>query len=74
METAVFGEGPGFQEMGRSQYIIGWQCFMEGMISKEIFTLQEDYIILVNGKLTLNQWAQGLVVELLKVTHGQWLY
>ena len=43
METAVFGAGPGFREMGRSQDLIGWRRFMEGMISKEILPLQEDH-------------------------------
>ena len=47
---------------------------MEGMITKEILPLQEDYIALGTGKLTINQWAQGLVIKLLEVTHGQWLY
>jgi hypothetical protein len=74
METAVFGAGPGFREMGRSQDLIGWRRFMEGMISKEILPLQEDHITLGNGKLTIDQWSQGLVVKLLEVTHGQWLY
>ena len=60
--------------MGRSQDQIGWRRFMEGMISKEILPLQEDYIALGTGKLTIDQWAQGLVIKLLEVTHGQWLY
>ena len=60
--------------MGRSQDAIGWRRFMKGMISKEILPLQEDHITLGHGKLTLDQWAQGLVIKLLEVTHGQWLY
>ncbi len=74
METVVFGSGPGFCEMGRSQDLIGWRRFMEGMITKEILPFQEDHITLGHGKLTIDQWAQGLVVKLLEVTHGQWLY
>ena len=74
METAVFGAGPGFRVMGRSQDAIGWRRFMEGMISKEILPLQEDHITLGHGKLTLDQWAQGLVIKLPEVMHGKWLY
>ena len=47
---------------------------MEGMISKEILPLQEDYVDLGECKLSLEDWAKGLVVTLLEVTHGQWLY
>ncbi len=47
---------------------------MEGIISKEILPLQEDFIKLGNEKLTLDQLAQGVVFKLLEVTHGQWLY
>ncbi len=60
--------------MSRSQDTIGWRRFMGGMILKEILPLQEDYITLGNGKLTLDQWVQGLVFKLFEVTHGQWLY
>ena len=47
---------------------------MEGMISKEILPLQEDYVELGLCKLGLDSWAQGLVVKLLEVKHSQWLY
>jgi len=44
------------------------------MISKEILPIQGDYVNLEQCKLTLKAWATGLVVKLLEVTHGQWLY
>jgi len=43
---------------------------MEGMILKEILPLQEGYIALDAGKLTLDQWVQGLVIKLLEVTQA----
>ena len=47
---------------------------MEGMVSKRIVSLQEDYVDMGECKLTLDKWTQGLVVRLLDVTHGQWFY
>ena len=47
---------------------------MEGMFTKEMMPIQADYVELGECTLTLDKWAQGLVVKLLKVTHGQWLY
>jgi len=47
---------------------------MEGMISKEILPLQEQFVDAGGCKLSLDAWAQGLVTKLLEATHGQWLY
>ncbi len=47
---------------------------MEGMISKEILPIQQDYVDLGERTLSLEAWAHGLVVKLLEVNHGQWLY
>ena len=74
MEDITYGWGSGFGEMGRSQNLIGWRRFMEGMITKEMLPIQSVYVDLGESTLTLDIWAQGLVVKLLKVVHGQWLY
>ena len=47
---------------------------MEGMISREIVPIQADYVKRGGCTLSVDTWAKGLVVKLLKVTHGQWLY
>ena len=74
MEDITRDMGPGFREMGRSQDKIGWQRFMEGMISKEMIPIQADHVEMGACKLTLEAWSQGLVIKLLEATHGQWLY
>ena len=66
--------GDQWQAIGRSQDIIGWRRFMEGMISKEIIPLQRAYLGAVGSTWTVGSWAKGLIVKLLEVTHGQWLY
>ena len=47
---------------------------MEGMFTKEMMPIQADYVELGKCTLSLDKWAQGLVVKLLEITHGQWLY
>ena len=47
---------------------------MEGMFTKEMMPIQADYVKLGKCTLTLDKWAQELVVKLLEVTHRQWLY
>ena len=47
------------------------------MISKEMLTIQEAYMKRERGgrsTLSVEKWAQHLVVSLLEVTHGQWIY
>ena len=47
---------------------------MEGMVSNEVITLQAKFVALGNCVLSLNAWAKELVIKLLEITHGQWLY
>jgi hypothetical protein len=64
-----------YKRMARSQDAIGWRRFMEGMISKEILNLY--YSTSWDSEEDLpepSMWSKGLVVKLLEVTHGQWLY
>ena len=47
---------------------------MEGMVSSEVLKIQRDFVDLGNCSLSLDIWAKGLIIKLLEVTHGQWLY
>jgi hypothetical protein len=66
MASAMHNVPPQFQAFGQSQDVIGWQRFLEGMISKEILVLQQQFYA-VKG-------SSGLITRLLEITHGQWLY
>ena len=63
-----------FHGMASSQDKIGWRRFMEGMISLGVVAIQRDYLSLHGLLWKLDRWASGLVIKLLEVTHGQWLY
>ena len=47
---------------------------MEGMVSADILEIQSDFVDFGRCLLWLDIWAKGLVMKLLEVTHGQWLY
>ena len=47
---------------------------MEGMISRRIVDIQRDFLRVKGLSWKLDKWASGLVVKLLEITHGQWLY
>ena len=47
---------------------------MEGMIPKAAVMIQSETEDASNCRLTVKAWSAGLVVKLLEVTHGQWLY
>jgi hypothetical protein len=63
-----------FRGMAISQDRIGWRWFMEGMISRGMVTIQSEYLHNNGINWKLNCWASGLIIKLLEVTHGQWLY
>ena len=44
------------------------------MISKEIVKLQKSFVDLGGCSMSLDKQTQRLVVQLLDVTHSQWLY
>ena len=62
-----------YARMAASQDIIGWRRFMEGMISYEVVKVQQQYFNFHNARRSAEEWAKGLVVKLMEVTHGQWL-
>ncbi len=66
--------GPNYLAFGRSQDVIGWRRFMEGMVSKQLGKIQAYYLLATGSRLSLATWSRTLVVKLLEVTHGQWLY
>ena len=47
---------------------------MEGVISKDISVLQHKHTRISGFVHLMNKWSWGLVVKLLEITHGQWLY
>ncbi len=47
---------------------------MEGMISIRMREIQRQYHISEGTRTSPERWAQGLILKLLEVTHGQWLY
>ena len=47
---------------------------MEGMLSQELVELQKYALVETESRLTIDKWAKELVIRLLEITHGQWLY
>jgi hypothetical protein len=47
---------------------------MEGMLAKKMVCIQEDYHDYTGEGIAGLAWARQLVVRLLEVTHGQWIY
>jgi hypothetical protein len=53
---------------------IVWRRFMEGMICTQVVSIKHTYQRLCGTNCTLKSWAIGLVIKLMEITHGQWLY
>ncbi len=47
---------------------------MEGMVGKKIFGTQEAYLLIEGTHTSAPNWLTGLILKLLKTTHGQRLY
>ena len=68
------GKGARFEKLAQSMDSIGWRRYMEGMVSAEILEIQSDFVDFGRCTLSLDIWAKGLMMKLLEITHGQWLY
>ncbi len=62
------------REFAISQNKIGWGNFMVGIISTKLFGIQDSYLWVRGSAWLSERWATGLIMQLLQVTHGQWIY
>ena len=47
---------------------------MEGMVSKQVLSIQKSYADINGLALSSEEWTKGLAIKLMEATHGQWLY
>jgi hypothetical protein len=63
-----------YRKLAKGQDEIGWRRFLEGMIHSDFCKIQHSHYMLCGQRKTGKWWAQQLVIKLLEITHGQWLY
>ena len=56
------------------QDILGWQNFIEGRFLRYMVQLQREYLSDRDTWRTAETWARGLIEQLLRLTHRQWLH
>jgi hypothetical protein len=52
---------------------LGWQNFVEGRILSYYVDIQRSYLATQKTYLTAEGWAKGIIEQLLRITHKQWL-
>jgi hypothetical protein len=74
MSDIVWGLERQYHNLAKSQDMICWRQFMEGMVALEIRQIHNTYSLVEGSAVNLVSWTRGLVIKLLKITHEQWLY
>ena len=74
MEAICFGRPSRFSALVRSQDEIGRQRLLEGMVLVEIATLQQHHLQVSGSRMSIGGWVTGLIIKILEITHGQWMY
>lgn len=74
MSSITWGLPLRYRLMAQSVDKIGRRRFMEGMIPKEIRKIQETFVLVEGASTSPVTWSTGIIVKLLEVVHGQWLY
>jgi hypothetical protein len=65
---------PIFRDYAASQDIIGWDGFVTGMVSSKLLPLQSAILHSSRSSCNAMWWISGLIMQLLQVTHTQWIY
>jgi hypothetical protein len=65
---------PVMQNLARSQDIIGWDLYMMGMLSTQMAAVQSVYLLQHQSARPVLKWLSGLIMQLLQMTHCQWIY
>jgi len=63
-----------YRLMAWDQDEIGWRRFMEGMVASGLREIQTDFSRTEGSRMSPTQWSVGIIIKLMEVTHGQWLY
>ncbi len=74
MSDIVWGLERLYHNMAKSQDAIGWRRFMEGMVALEMQQIQDTHSTVKGSVVSLVSRTTGLVIKLLEINHGQWLY
>jgi len=70
----IVGHQLQYRRLAASVDCIGWRRLFEGMISKELVELQKFALVESESRMTVDSGAKALVIKLIEVTHGQWIY
>ncbi len=71
MTKICYDKAHHYHLMAADQDKIGWRHFMEGMVCRRARDIQTIYSTVEGSFITPLQWSAGLVIKLLKATHGQ---
>ena len=52
---------------------LGWQNFIEGRLLSYYVDIQRSYLATQKTYLTAEGWGKGIIEQLLRITHKQWL-
>ena len=77
MADVLHGTDRRYSKLSVSQDLIGWRRFMEGMISKEMIVIHQEYLDLRGAcgtPTTPTSSANSLIILLVEITHVQWMY
>ena len=63
-----------YQLLARYQDRLGWQNFIEGRFTSYLVHVQREHLRDSDTWRTAESWASGLMDQLLRLTHRQWLH
>jgi hypothetical protein len=60
--------------LARSTDLLGWDCFIEGRISRDWIPAVSPILAISCPRLLVGLWGKTFITKLLNIVHKQWIY
>ena len=60
--------------LARSTDLLGWDCFIEGRISRDWIPAVSPILAISCPRLLVGSWGKTFITKLLNIIHKQWIY
>ena len=57
----------------KAQDAIGFRHFMEGKVSQQIRSMQDEYLTHSGVNTHIDIWMKTFITKILEITHAQWI-
>ncbi len=74
MENCINNHDAPLLALARSTDLLGWDCFIEGRISRDWIPAVSPILAVSCPRLPVGSWGKTFITKLINIVHKQWMY